>query len=173
MRLFVAAWPPDEVRDEIVEWAADQLSPEGVRWLPADRLHVTLAFAGEVDEPAGVEAAVRAVAAGASPLEASLGVVTMRFGGVLAVPVDGLDDLGQALTDAVADAIGSDERRGFRGHLTLARVGRRQRVPATLAGLPLLGGTRPSWTVDHLDVVRSHLGADARYETLASVPLGG
>ena len=59
MRLFVAAWPPDEMRDEIVEWAGDQLSPEGVRWLPADRLHVTLAFAGEVDEPAEVEGAVR------------------------------------------------------------------------------------------------------------------
>lgn len=172
MRLFVAAWPPDEMRDEIVEWATDQLSPEGVRWLPADRLHVTLAFAGEVDEPAGVEAAMRTVAADAAPVEASLGVVTMRFGGVLAVPVDGLDDLGQAVTDAVAEAVGSDERRGFRGHLTLARVGRRQRVPATL-GLPVLGGTRPSWPVDRLELVRSHLGADSRYETLASVALGG
>ena len=173
MRLFVAAWPPDEMRDEIVEWAADQLSPEGVRWLPADRLHVTLAFAGEVDEPEDVESAMRTVATGAAPVEASLGVVTMRFGGVLAVPVDGLDELGQELTDAVADAVGSDEHRGFRGHLTIARVGRRQRVPATLAGLPVLGGSRPSWTVDRLDLVRSHLGADLRYETLASVSLGG
>lgn len=173
MRLFVATWPPADVRDDLVAWAEEQPAPDTVRWLAADRMHVTMAFVGEVDDPAPVEGAVRAVASETPPVDASLGAVTMRFGGVLAVAVEGLDGLGQAVTDAVAASIGTDEHRGFRGHLTLARAGRRQRIPTSLAGLSVLHGARPSWTVDRLDLVRSHLGTDARYEVLGSVPLAG
>jgi len=172
VRIFVAAWPPDGLRRDLEAWAQEQSSPGGVRWVGPDRLHLTLAFAGEVDGPEQVLAAVSEVVAGVAPVSAVVGVATVRLGGVLAVPVEGVDDLGRRLTAAVATAVGRDEPRGFRGHLTLARVGRRQRVPSALVGVDVLGGSHPAWPVDRLDVVRSHLGVDPRYETLDTIPLG-
>ncbi|HVT76995.1 MAG TPA: hypothetical protein VHD87_08200, partial [Acidimicrobiales bacterium] len=72
----------------------------------------------------------------------------------LVLPAVGLDDLGAAF--------GSES---FRGHLTLAR-----RAPRAFAGAAFSA----SWDVTEVALIRSHLGgsAPARYETIATAPLG-
>jgi 2'-5' RNA ligase len=46
-RLFTALVPPVSVRSELAELAAPLA---GLRWTPADNIHLTLRFIGEVDE---------------------------------------------------------------------------------------------------------------------------
>jgi RNA 2',3'-cyclic 3'-phosphodiesterase len=170
MRLFVTAWPSDEVRDLVA--GVPRPADPAVRWTTRDQWHVTLAFVGEVGEEQ-VDALVGAVgaAAGACPVRpVTMGPATRRFGkGQLVVPVAGLDDLAEAVGERTTAALGRPpEARPFRGHLTLARSRGKQTIPPALEGMPLVA----TWTVDAVALVRSHLGAGpARYETLASAPL--
>ena len=46
-RLFVALWPPDEVREELRQ--LHRKDQRGVRFVPEDNWHVTLRFLGEAD----------------------------------------------------------------------------------------------------------------------------
>lgn len=47
-RLFVALVPPATVRAELAEFAARPLT--GLRWTPADNIHLTLRFIGSTDD---------------------------------------------------------------------------------------------------------------------------
>lgn len=88
----------------------------------------------------------------------------------MCVPVAGLDDVAAAVITATAAFGRRPEDRPFRGHLTLARVRRGSGPARRLAGDPVAG----SWTVTTAEVVRSHLHpAGARYEAVATAPLGG
>ncbi len=172
MRLFVTAWPSDEVRDVLA--GVPRPEDAAVRWTGRDQWHVTLAFLGEVDERR-VEDLVQAVtvAAAACPArEVTMGPATRRLGrGQLVVPVVGVDDLAGAGGERTAAALGRPpEARPFRGHLTLARSRAKHPIPRSLEGTP----AQASWTVDEVALVRSHLGGGpARYETLATAPLVG
>jgi len=165
MRLFVAAQPPDDVLDALVEVVDDlhhRPDAESLRWVIREQLHVTLRFLGEVPDVAPVLEALAATRLPAAEAEATPGVT--RLGRqVLCVPVAGVDALAAAITH-----IGPDEDRPFRGHLTLARVrGRRGVVARSLAGTPV----DLRWPVPEVALVRSHLGPDGpRYETLATFP---
>jgi 2'-5' RNA ligase len=169
MRLFVAVHPPAEVLDAVA--ALPRPERPGVRWTTRNQWHVTLRFLGEVDDPGPVAAAVAEAVAPLAPVEAVLGPAVTALGpGVVCVPVAGLDEVAAAVVAATAPFGGPPEERRFRGHLTLARV-RRGGTPARrLAGAPVAG----SWTVTSAEVVRSHLHpAGARYEVVATAPLGG
>lgn len=170
MRLFVTAWPSDEVRGLLADFPRP--ADAAVRWTTREQWHVTLAFLGEVGEEQA-NALVDALrgAAETCPVRAvTMGPATRRLGrGQLVVPVDGVDDLAAAVGQRGAAALGrSPEARPFRGHLTLARSRGKQHIPRALEGTPLAA----TWSVDAVALVRSHLGAGpARYETLAAVPL--
>lgn len=165
MRLFVAAQPPDDVLDALVEVVDDlrhRPAAESLRWVTREQLHVTLRFLGEVPAAAPVLDALAATRLPAAEAAATPGVT--RLGRqVLCVPVAGLDTLAAAVAH-----IGPDEDRPFRGHLTLARArGRRGAVARSLAGTPV----DLHWSVPDVALVRSHLGPDGpRYETLATFP---
>jgi 2'-5' RNA ligase len=62
----------------------------------------------------------------------------------------------------------------FRAHLTLARLGRPAEVSSWVRLLDGYAG--PTWSVDHLALVASHLGEGPRrrprYDTVAELPLG-
>jgi RNA 2',3'-cyclic 3'-phosphodiesterase len=62
------------------------------------------------------------------------------------------------------------EDRPFRPHLTLGRWRPRAPADGTLPGR-LAGYRGPDWTVTEVRLLESHLGAAARYETVAAWPL--
>lgn len=171
MRLFVAVWPSPEARDVLA--GLPHLDHPAVRWVPADQLHVTLRFLGEVADDAidDVGDALRAVASTRAPRRVALGPSTARLGrGVLMVPVHGLDDLGRAVTEAGASFGSPPPDRPFVGHLTLARGRHRQPIPAHLVGQRV----EASWPVGQLTLVRSRLGSGgAHYEVMVTAGLGG
>ena len=163
-RLFVAAWPPEDVIAELR--ALGRKDREGVRFVPPERWHVTLRFLGETD-PAAVAAALDGASLPAA--HARLGpAVDLLAERALVVPVAGVDALAAAVTDAtghLAPGGGDAPRRRFVGHLTLARLGRR----AAGRALPPALGTMidAAFDVTEVALVESRLDPrGARYETL-------
>lgn len=180
--MFVGVWPSAEVAIELRALARPQV--EGLRWTTHDQWHVTLLFLGEVprdEHPLSeLEDALLEVAAELDgPLEAALGPATDQLGPqVLCLPVTGLEQLawsvrrhlGHLVPDRAVDRLPDGRARPFRGHLTLARARRGQRIPDRLVGVPLAA----SWRVDHLVLASSSPGAEgARYAMELRVPLGG
>jgi 2'-5' RNA ligase len=162
-RLFVAIWPPEDVVEVLMGLHRKDL--RGVRFVVPENWHVTLRFLGEAD-PAAVAAALDGVALG--PADARLGpavdVVAER---ALVVPVAGVDDLAHAVVAATADIGDPPPRRRFVGHLTLARVKRHARLPASI-GEPVSA----AFDVTEVALVESRLHPDrARYETLDTWPV--
>ena len=155
---------------------AEGAGREGLRRLPRESLHVTLAFLGHrPDEQAGGIA--EAVAACAAPVPA-LGLaepawLPPRRPRVLAVDlVDGegaCSRVQACVSDALA-ALGvyTPEERPFRPHVTVARVRKGARVDTALPEPP----DAQTFAARALTLYRSHLGRQgARYEPLSRTPL--
>ncbi len=177
-RLFVALPLPAAVREELAAWRDRALSGiAGLRPVAPESMHVTLCFLGwrPADEIEAIAAALGAPGAAGRPALA-LGEpawLPARRPHVLAVGL--LDDSGAlgALQAAVARGLQdggwyAPEARGFRAHVTVARVTRGARVRGVTLGTP----SPLSFEASSVRLLRSRLGAGgARYETLAEVPL--
>lgn len=181
MRLFVALVPPDAAIAEMIEQVAPvRAELPDVRFLPAERMHLTLVFYGEVGDL--TEPRLRGRLARAAKRFAPL---TLHFASGGAFPrrrsarvlwaglhgdTDRLTRLA-ASTNAVGRRIGIDvaERR-YRPHLTLARLREPRDVSAQVERLADLAGT--SWTATEIALVQSTLGPRPVYETLATFPFG-
>ena len=119
-RLFVAIWPPDDVRRQLT--AMPRPAIDGLRWTKPERLHITLRFLGECSE-AEAAAALRRVNFSAAPM--TLGPTVQRLGrSVLMIPARGADDLAAAVTQATGHIGQPPPRRRFTGHMTVARFKR-------------------------------------------------
>jgi RNA 2',3'-cyclic 3'-phosphodiesterase len=163
MRLFVGVWPPEKVRERLAETVDGfRTSHEGIRWEPPERWHVTLRFLGKVSDADAVVEALEQAPLTATDVE--LGPTVGLLGRqVLYVPVAGMDDLAGAVRQATAELGEPPDARGFRGHLTLARLGGRQRQRRRRSGV---GFTREwlgtpvegRWRVDAVHLVRSQPG---------------
>ncbi len=175
LRLFVALRLPPATVDRLAAWQAQELSGRpGVRILPKEHLHVTVAFLGS--RPRGdvprIVAAVREAALHAPrPVLATrgyretqrVGMVTLseaepryahRFAGSVMIA---LEELG----------VYERERRDWLPHVTVARF----RTPPRLdPPLPELGTFSPSEAALYHSVLRP---TGAQYELLESVALGG
>jgi 2'-5' RNA ligase len=125
-RMFVALELPEACRETL---AALAVGIRGVRWLPAEQLHLTIAFLGEVE--AGVEEPLRArlMGVGVAPFYLSIrGVGT--FGGanpsVIWAGVGSghprLFALHKHIHDALFAAGLNPELRAFHPHITVARA---------------------------------------------------
>ena len=116
-RLFIAVWPTEEVVAELS--SLPRKDQDGIRFVPAEKWHITLRFLGESNADEVINALDGAtVATARAHLGPAIEFMTER---ALVVPVKGLD----ALADAVkrlTSQIGEAPRRRFVGHLTLARV---------------------------------------------------
>jgi len=187
MRLFVAVSVPVHAADELDD-AVAPLRPSwpGLRWTGRDAWHLTLAFLGEVTEPACARLRPRLeyAAAGRPRLSLSLGGAGAFPGAararVLWTGVQGepLDALAGSVADGArrAGAPPAEEGRRFRPHLTLARC--REPVDVQTLVEDLSGWTGTRWTAGEIYLIRSHLPGGRphdrpRYETLGCWPLAG
>lgn len=189
-RLFVALDPPEAVRRRIAASVAALRRSAGhaadeVRWTSPETLHLTVQFLGAVPEERipEIDAAVRAAAAAARPLQLELRgaggfpnarrprIVWLGLAGDVA-PLGALaEDLGRRLTPLGLQP----EGRPFNPHLTVGRA----RAPH---GAPGLGGALAEaaqgegigWRAVELVLFESHLEpGGARHEALLRAPLGG
>jgi 2'-5' RNA ligase len=150
--------------------------PGAPRWSTPDRWHLTLLFLGDI--PAGrlpdlVDRAGPAVAA--APAMTLWLAGGGRFGSqrrpqVAWAGLDGdvrpLADLAGRLAAAARSLRLEVEERPFRPHLTLGRW--RPGRPADAAVVDRLADYHgPPWPVTEVRLLDSHLGAGARYETVA------
>ena len=171
IRLFCALDLPDEARVELAAWASETLRRG--RLVPAENLHVTLAFLGH--RPAGevpaIVAELRAASAASGPAE----LRPLRYRETRSVGMIVLDDVGGAATALADDLHGRLERLG---------VYRRESRPwlphLTVLRRPERGGDRPTLANRcSIHVVRSALyrsslaPGGARYDALETAALGG
>jgi 2'-5' RNA ligase len=174
-RLFVAVDPPLEVRERLAAWARGSADGAGTRLVPARLQHLTLAFLGSVEVSEADRIAELALGC-AQPVGAlaTSGPAWLppRRPRVLAVEVlDGDGALGE-LQAAVADSLVAagyyqPERRRYRPHITVARMGGAPRPRPTVGPTPALG-----FAAQTLTLYRSRLApTGAEYEALARVPL--
>ena len=172
MRCFVGVWPPPEVRQSL--GAAPTNQSTGVRWVAPTRWHVTLAFAGEVADPAigdWKDAVSTAASRLTAPLEATLGPATSTLGrAVLCVPVAGLEAAATVVRQEAATRGLVFDPKPYVGHLTLARArGKGGRVPQELEGQAMAA----RWAVAELCLVASRsTNEGVRYETLMTATVG-
>ena len=151
---------------------AREAARDGLRLVPPESLHVTLAFLGEQPDPDAVAAAVRRVPVHPIPLRIGAPAwLPPRRPSVLAVDLDDPDGACTRLQAAVAEALTSvytPEKRPFRPHVTVARVRRGARVDKRLPDI----SDRPAFAASALTVYRSRLGPKgASYDALACTPL--
>ena len=175
-RLFVAAVPPRELRERLASFTAE-LACDGLRVLPAEQLHVTVVFLGNV-----ADAAIGALAAEMVPVTAREPAFALevlharpaperrpRMLWALLGASEPLVRLSRSLHEVARD-VAPDRANPLRGypHITLAR--HRRPLPELEAmELPL---TEPRFDVTELHLVRSHLSPKgARYETVSALPL--
>jgi 2'-5' RNA ligase len=177
LRLFVALDAPDGVVADLAA-AVEPVRAEQprLRWVPAARWHLTLAFLGAVEPRRAAELTARlARAAGRHPPVPLELAGAGRFGNrVLWVGVQGaVGDVGRLAASVAAAGRHAGipvEDRTYRPHLTIARG--RDGVDLGPAVAALVGYAGPRWTATEVHLVRSHLGRDVRYERLASFVLG-
>ncbi|HEY4413219.1 MAG TPA: RNA 2',3'-cyclic phosphodiesterase [Gaiellaceae bacterium] len=174
LRLFLGLRPPDDALDALAAWQAERL--EGMRVVPREHLHVTLAFLGHrpAGELPGIVDALREAAAGVRD-EIRLTPVGYRETRSVAMLV--LDDEGGRAAALAEDVQGRLERLGVfrregRSWLPHLTVGRFRERPG-LRPAPPNRGTYvliPSDASAYLSRLRP---GGAQYEILESVPLGG
>jgi RNA 2',3'-cyclic 3'-phosphodiesterase len=177
LRLFCALQLPGEAVDALAAWQARHLSAGrtvGVRIVPPEHLHVTLAFLGSrpaADVPAIVGELAAASAAAAPPVRLRSG----RYRETRSVGMVLLDDLDGAATAVAVDlgerlerlGVYRREQRPWLPHVTVLRFRERPRLAPPGPELGELGVVRSA-------LYRSALGpAGARYDVLESLPLGG
>jgi len=182
IRAFIAIELDDSVRAavaEVLRCLRDGPGGDGVRWVPAENLHVTLRFLGDIPpaQVPAIAAALGEVAADQLPFQLRLGGVagfpSARRPRVISCevgPSAPLEQLAAAVERAVAELGFEPEQRRFRPHLTLGRVRGRAHPPVT-APVTAAGDAQ---CVDEIVLFRSRLGrSGATHTPLARISLGG
>lgn len=166
-RVFFALWPDDATRAAISRTTRDAVRASGGRPIAKERLHLTVAFLGELTA-AGVATAraVPPIAVGAFELTLdALGLWPESKVLWLAPsePSAALAELEARLSDALVERGFRSEDRVYRPHVTLAR---RARPPAEARVEPV------RWAVGELALVESFpVGRGVHYEVLERWPL--
>ena len=179
LRLFVAVEIPEDVKDVVeAAFAPWREAFPKARWVPRENLHVTLKFLGRtwprlVDwVPEQVEAAATAVSPFLARLEGVGSFPSAKRGRALWAGFADMEPIG-ALAAEIETALIDEfptEKRPFHPHLTVARSDPPLKLPSSYTATEL---ESEEWEVDHVVLVRSHLGRPApRYEPLALFTLG-
>jgi RNA 2',3'-cyclic 3'-phosphodiesterase len=174
LRLFVAFGLPRQTVRAITRWQRAELgAPEGVRIVPPDNLHATIAFLGTrpEEELSSIAAAVGGAAEdGARPLLSLTRYRETRSVGMLVFD----DEVGRATRIAEdiqrrLERLGvyKSEKRPWLPHITVIRF---RRPPRLEPRLPDLGAVSPSEAAVYHSVLRR---GGAQYVVLESFALGG
>lgn len=183
MRMFVGVAPPPAVLDELEAASAPfRADRHELRWTSREAWHITLAFLGEVDEPAAARLIPRLERAAGRH-----GQFSLAFAGAGAFPAPdrarvlwcGLSGDRRSLAALAASVAAAarragatlpDEGRPFRPHLTLARC----RMPADVRDITaaLSGFEGSPWAAGRIHLIHSRPDGQPRFETVASWPLG-
>jgi RNA 2',3'-cyclic 3'-phosphodiesterase len=171
LRLFLALQLPERVLDAVVEWQDERLG--GVRAVPREHLHITLAFlghrpAGELD---GILDALRGAACAAAPDIALSPTRYRETRSVGMVVLSDAADRAAALANDVQErleALGVYRREGrpWLPHLTVARFRER---PQLRLEPPETGTFVPSGAAAYLSRLQT---GGARYDVLEAIGLG-
>jgi 2'-5' RNA ligase len=165
-RVFFALWPDDSTRSAISRATREAVRSSGGRPIAKDRLHLTVAFLGELTTD-GVD-----VARAAPPISVGAFELTLDALGIwpeskilwlapTSAP-DALADLEAQLWDRLLERGFHGEERIYRPHVTLARRAR----PVDAAVAPI------SWNVQEIALVESFPhGRNVHYEVLQRWPL--
>jgi RNA 2',3'-cyclic 3'-phosphodiesterase len=174
VRLFCALRLPDETLDALVGWEQDAFGGvPGLRQVPRENLHVTLAFLGH--RPAAdleaIVGALQAAAAGVEPPRLTVdGYRETRSVGMLTCDDEGghaaalADELHERLEGL---GVYERERRRWLPHVTVVRFRQRPRLRPELPRL------EPFTTSDAAAYLSRLRPGGARYEVLESVEVGG
>jgi 2'-5' RNA ligase len=184
-RLFVAVRPPTGALEDLEDYVGPRRHRDDpLRWSPASRWHLTLAFLPAVQDrtydalvdnlsAAGTRRSafsLQIVRAGAFPNPAAAQVLWAGVDGDL----ERLSRLATAARTAAATAGATVDGQRFRPHLTLARLRPRADVTRWLRVLDLYSG--PSWPVTEMILIRSVAGGvrgpGYRHQPVQSFPLG-
>jgi len=187
VRLFVAVTPPAGVLSDLDAAVAGARANRGgrrdLRWTGLEDWHITLAFLGNVPGPVTERLVSRLERAAARHQPFSLALagagafpVAAARARVLWSGLDGdrtaLAALAAAVAAAATQAGAAPPAAGhqFSPHLTLAYA----RTTADVRDLvtTLSPYTGPSWRVEHIQLIESHLGGRPRYTTIGGWPLG-
>jgi 2'-5' RNA ligase len=174
LRLFVALPLPADAVERLVAWQAKELAGlDETRFVPAENLHVTLAFLGwrPASDVTGVLGVLHEAARSAErPVLAVRGYREKRSVGM--VVLEDEDERATRLADVVGEklerlGVYEREARRWLAHVTVLRF---RRPPRARPPLPELGPVSPSEVALYHSVLRP---TGAQYEILQSVPLGG
>lgn len=183
MRLFIAVNPDPGAAQHLqqaIEPLRDDPALSGVRWVPVDRWHITLAFIGEV-ESAHLPRLVEALTNGLAKAPAALPLhchSAGQFGDrLLWMGVAGTDHGDQVPLLSLARSVRRITRRSglpvdtqrWQPHLTIGRD--RQGAGATAASRSLAHYCGPSWQPREVLVVSSILGPSPVHQVQAAIPL--
>jgi len=175
VRIFVAVFPPAEVRKALVGAARELRVVGDVRWARPENVHLTLKFLGDVpeDDLDRVAEALQPVRLRHGPFEAGLwgfgAFPSARRARILWAGIcEGSEPLGNLARDVGAslEALGFErEDRAYVPHLTLGRArGRPVSLEEVETPPPV-----PGFTVRNVELVESRLGsAGSTYSTLAT-----
>lgn len=132
-RLFVAAEAPSQVRDELAT-VREEFRRAGLRSVPADQLHLTLLFLGDIEacRITELEAALSRPAKAGLPLRLKVkGVGSCSYSGRTTLawatvkdPLRDLEEVQENIARACRPYILRERESGPGAHLTLARAGR-------------------------------------------------
>jgi 2'-5' RNA ligase len=168
-RLFFALWPGDDARAALASLAQDvALVAEG-KPVPADKIHLTLAFLGEIPEARMPDVLAAAAGTRGKPFDLALDRVgsfrraRVAWAGTSDAPT-ALLDLQAGLAANLASRGFVLEERPFAAHLTLAR---KIAKPLPQASIPAI-----EIGAKELALVRTEAGT-GRYTTLERWPLRG
>jgi 2'-5' RNA ligase len=170
-RMFVAVVPPEGVVEDLEEFLAPRREAAEFRWTVPDQWHLTLAFSPNVPDRSYDDLVARLTRAAAkrSPMQAriagggafpNVGRAKVLFAGVETHDQEELRRAATGARAALVKAGAEVDGQRFRPHLTLARMGRP--VEATNWVRLLEGYTGPSWQIEELALVGSHLGEGPR-----------
>ena len=178
MRLFVAIPLPEAIRDDLARLCR---GVPGARWTPAENMHLTLRFLGEVDPPMRTDIISELGRLEAAPFEMTLkGVGSFGKGRFQRVLWAGIEETPalfalQKKVETALTRVGFDrEKRKFHPHLTLARLKEapKERVIRFLADHALYASA--GIPVTRFTLYSSHLSqAGAIHSVEAEFPLEG
>jgi 2'-5' RNA ligase len=182
VRLFSALELPDPVRAELADRVRELRDQDGeLRWVPADRWHITLGFYGDREHVDRRGAWFRRQATGLAPSRLRLRGAG-RFPGVLWIGVNPMESRDAAALHTLAGALNADRNASeydFTAHVTVARwrrgaAGSRSAIRA----VRVLGDYHGSWwQAGEVVLFRSDTatgpdtGQGPVYTPLARVPL--